>query len=83
MFRKQSPSVSRKPAPDSHEARLRALGILLDRGGYAAHGLCILEVAGDLVVSGLPVQPGVATFAAISRTETITAAELATVIATL
>jgi len=80
MFRKRE-APAPPPDPGSHEARLRALGRLLDRHGYAAHGLCILEVAGDLVVSGLPVRPGEATFAATSRTETIVAAALAALIA--
>jgi len=79
MFRKRQEPGS--PPPASHEARLRALGRLLDRRGYAAHGLCILEVAGDLVVSGLPVRDGQATFATASRMETIGAAELAALIA--
>jgi hypothetical protein len=82
MFRKREEPAARRPLPGSHEARLRALGLLLDRAGYADHGLCILEVAGDFVVSGLLVQPGQATFAATARTETITAAELAAVVAT-
>lgn len=83
MFRKPPSPIARVVPPDSHEARLRALGILLDQRGYAAHGLCILEVGGDLVVNGLPVRSGEATFAAANQTETITAAELAAIIAAL
>ena len=83
MFRRPPlpPPASSTPPPDSHEARLRALGRLLDRRGYAAHGLCILEVAGELVVNGLPTRPGEATFAATGRTETFTAADLAAAMA--
>ena len=36
-----------------HEARLRALGQLLDDSGYVADGLAILAVAGGLEVTGL------------------------------
>ena len=57
MFRRQPPPPGRPTAPardpDSAQARLEALGYLLDRGGYTTRGLCILEVDGGFLVNGL------------------------------
>ena len=43
------------PRAESNEARLRALGVLLDRHGYVTEGLCILEVGGGFEVTGLTI----------------------------
>jgi hypothetical protein len=83
MFRKPPPPTPRAVPPESHEARLRALGALLDRRGYATEGLCILEVAGEFVVSGLAVHPGQPLHDGPTLTETIGAAELAAALAAL
>ena len=58
MFRRQPPPQPARPTapardPDSAQARLEALGYLLDRGGYTMQGLCILEVDGGFLVNGL------------------------------
>ena len=57
MFRRQPPQPAQSTAPvrdpDSAQARLEALGYLLDRGGYTTRGLCILEVDGGFLVNGL------------------------------
>ena len=57
MFRRQPPPTAKSSAPardpDSAQARLEALGYLLDRGGYTTRGLCILEVDGGFLVNGL------------------------------
>ncbi len=57
MFRRQPPQPAKSAAPprdpDSAQARLEALGYLLDRGGYTTRGLCILEVDGGFLVNGL------------------------------
>ncbi len=57
MFRRQPPppakSTARTRDPESAQARLEALGYLLDHGGYSTRGLCILEVEGGFLVNGL------------------------------
>lgn len=57
MFRRPPPPPPKSTAPardpDSAQARLEALGYLLDRGGYTMQGLCILEVDGGFLVNGL------------------------------
>ena len=53
MFRRPTPPPPRVVPPESHEARLRALGYLLDQRGYDRHGLCILEVDDGFEVNGL------------------------------
>ncbi len=57
MFRRQPPPPAKSTAhardPDSAQARLEALGYLLDRGSYTTRGLCILEVDGGFLVNGL------------------------------
>ena len=77
MFRK--PPLPTRPAlrSDSLEARLQALGCLLDRRGYAAHGLCILAVGDGFEVTGLLTKEGVGVLEQDPQAETITAAELA------
>ncbi len=58
MFRRPTPSPPRVVPPESHEARLRALGYLLDQRGYDQHGLCILEAEGGFEINGLPPRLG-------------------------
>ena len=57
MFRRQAPPPAKATASardtDSAQARLEALGYLLDQGGYTTRGLCILEVDGGFLVNGL------------------------------
>jgi hypothetical protein len=81
MFRK--PPLPTRPTlrSDSHEARLRALGCLLDQREYAAHGLCILAVGDGFEVTGLLAKDGVGMLEREPHAETITAAELAAALA--
>jgi len=66
-----------------HEARLRALGYLLDERGYELAGLCILTVGDSFEVTGLRVPQRGAAYDLEQRTEVIEAEELATVTARL
>jgi hypothetical protein len=80
MFRRR-PSVPRRR--ESNEARLRALGVLLDRRGYQPEGLCLLEVNGGFEVTGLTVPERGAAYDLAQRSEHIAAAELHATIAQL
>ncbi|MGN6363072.1 MAG: hypothetical protein ACTHNK_22080 [Thermomicrobiales bacterium] len=81
MFRK--PPLPTRPTmrSDTHEARLRALGYLLDQRGYAAHGLCILAVEDGFEVTGLLAKDGVGMLEREPQAETITVDELAAALA--
>jgi hypothetical protein len=72
MFRGRQPGTRR---PESNEARLRALGVLLDRRGYQSEGLCLLEVNGGFEVTGLTI-PERGAYDLAQRTEHISVAEL-------
>jgi hypothetical protein len=65
---------------ESNEARLRALGVLLDRRGYQSEGLCLLEVNGGFEVTGLTIPERGAAYDLAQRTEHISGAELETTI---
>ena len=73
MFRRRAPGPRRR---ESNEARLRALGVLLDRRGYQPDGLCLLEVNGGFEVTGLTVPERGAAYDLAQRSEHISATEL-------
>lgn len=78
MFRRNQPPRAERAIPDgSNEARLRALGYLLDQRGYSPRGLCILEVGDGFEVTGLKLP------ALGQHTEHIPAADLAALVAQL
>jgi hypothetical protein len=84
MFRRNQPPREGRTVPDgSNEARLRALGHLLDQRGYDGRGLCILEVADGFEVTGLKIPERGAAYELAQHTEHIPAAELATLMAHL
>lgn len=66
-----------------HEARLRALGYLLDERGYELAGLCILTVGDGFEVTGLRVPQRGAAYDLEQHTEMIEVEELAAIIAQL
>ena len=74
MFRRKPPA----PRAESNEARLRALGYLLDQHGYVTEGLCILEVGGGFEVTGLRVPARGAAYDLTQQTVHIPASELTT-----
>jgi hypothetical protein len=76
------PPPARSVADDSLEARLRALGHLLDQRGYIPQGLCVLEVDDGYEVNALQMPAGAA-YGLAQQSETIPAAELAATIALL
>lgn len=81
MFRNRS--KGREPHDDSVEARLRALGHLLDARGYRAEGLCILAVEDGFVVNGMKVPERGAAYSLAQEGETIEGAEVAATLAQL
>jgi len=88
MFRHKPPEPAPAPPPrvvpdDSVEARLRALGYLLDRRGYVAQGLCVLEVDDGFEVNALKVPQSGAIYGLVQQTETIRAVEITTMVAQL
>lgn len=77
MFRRNQPPRAGRAVPDeSIEARLRALGYLLDQRGYSTQGLCILEVASGFEVTGLKIPERGAAYDLALYTEHIPAVEL-------
>jgi len=68
--------IFRRPPRDTHERRLRALGLLLDERGYERDGLCILAIDGGFSVTGLQVPPRGATYDLVQHTETVSTAEI-------
>lgn len=82
MFRRTPPpsTTSRVVPDDSNEARLRALGYLLDAQRYSTHGLCVLEVAGGFEVTGLKIPERGAAYDLVQYTTRITASEVAATI---
>ncbi len=77
MLRGRLPGMRRR---EGNEARLRALGVLLDRRGYQSEGLCLLEVNGGFEVTGLTIPERGAAYDLAQRTEHISGAELETTI---
>ena len=73
MLRRRPAGTRRR---ESNEARLRALGVLLDRRGYQPEGLCLLEVNGGFEVTGLTIPERGAAYDLAQRSEHISAAEL-------
>jgi len=63
--------IFRRTPRDTHERRLRALGLLLDERGYERDGLCILAMEGDFSVTGLRVPPRGANYDLVQHTETV------------
>lgn len=82
MFRKPQ-TRDRLPRNDSIEAKLQALGYLLDQRGYAEQGLCVLAADGGFVVNGFRMPERGAAYSLVQQTESIDAAELAATIARL
>lgn len=88
MFRHKPVAASPPPAPrivpdESVEARLQALGHLLDQRGYIARGLCVLEVDAGFEVSALKVPQGGAIYGLEQETALIAATEIAAAVARL
>lgn len=52
MFRRDQAPVGRQVPPDSLEARLGALGRLLERQGFQLPGLCIMRTETGFIVHG-------------------------------
>jgi len=77
------PAAPRGGREGSHEARLRALGHLLDQQGFLQQGLCVLEVDGGFEVQALVVAAAGEAYGLAQRGETIGAAELGAGIARL
>jgi hypothetical protein len=75
--------IFRRPPRDTHERRLRALGLLLDERDYARDGLCILAIKGGFSITGLRVPPRGASYDLVQHTETISAEEVDAVAARL
>lgn len=73
MLRRRPSDTSRR---ENNEARLRALGVLLDRRGYQPEGLCLLEVNGGFEVTGLTIPERGAAYDLAQRSEHISAADL-------
>ena len=73
MLRRRPSGTRRR---ESNEARLRALGVLLDRRGYQPDGLCLLEVNGGFEVTGLTIPERGAAYDLAQRSEHISVAEL-------
>jgi hypothetical protein len=65
------------------EVRLRVLGRLLDRRGYTAEGLCLIEVDGGFVATGLRVPERGAAYALAQETLEVGPADLAAEVAAL
>lgn len=63
------------------EARLAMLGRLLDRRGFAAVGLCLLETDGGFVAVGLRVPERGAAYSLAQETVEVGPAELAAALA--
>lgn len=68
--------IFRRPPRDTHERRLRALGLLLDERGYERDGLCILAIEGGFAVTGLRVPTRGAAYDLAQHTETVSIAEI-------
>jgi hypothetical protein len=62
------------------EATLAALGRMLDRRGFATAGLCLLEVDGGYVATGLRVPDRGAAYSLAQETLEVGSAELAALI---
>ena len=78
------PAPPRRQVEDtSLEARLRALGYLLDQRGYLSEGLCILEVADGFEVNAIRVPEYAASTALVQQTENVEAERIAAAIAEL
>ena len=73
--------IFRRGARDTHERRLRALGLLLDERGYERDGLCVLAIDGGFSVTGLRVPPRGSQYDLAQHTETIRAEEVEAVAA--
>lgn len=68
--------IFRRPPRDTHERRLRALGLLLDERGYERDGLCILAIEGGFSVTGLRIPPRGTHHDLVQHTETVSTAEV-------
>lgn len=80
MFRGRA-SKGRVGQEESLEARLQALGTLLDRANYTEQGLCILAVEGGFVVTGLKIPERGAAYSLAQHSETFEDATIAATIA--
>lgn len=79
MFRNRS--KPRDFREDSVEARLRALGHLLDARGYRAEGLCVLAVDDGFFINGMKIPERGAAYSLAQEGETIEGAEIAAALA--
>lgn len=80
IFRRREQITDHHKQISGHEARLRALGQLLDERGYDREGLCVLAIGNGFEVTGLRASPA---HDIEQHTETINAEDLDAVAARL